>query len=184
MKLKKYLPPLLLLAAVTVGLLFALRQTHPATLTQLLTGQTQMSPQSITVTSWPNSKQNTFTVTDAAVLEEITALMGRTRLTERDVPLPHFPDQGCYRFSVDGGREVLTDGVYLYDEERGRAYTAQTLPALLSALYRADERAQFYAAGDAVLPPSSTRNNLSLDLQAQLQAFGLDAPGEVYVLCP
>lgn len=180
MKRKGFYLPLCLLAAVTLCLLLMMRQQYPDTLSRLLTGRSQSAPAAVTVTSWPNSHENNFTIDDPTVLEQLWALMDDVPLVEQNITPCYYPLKGRYRFSLDGGREVLTDGVYLYTPER--TYTAQTLPALLSALYQADEKAQFYSAAQSPLPSCKDPVQRESSFYAEMEAFGLDAPGKFYAV--
>ena len=180
MRRKSFFPALCLLALTTACLLLVMGQRYPATLSRLLTGRSTTAPTAVTVTSWPNSHENTFTIEDPAVLEQLWALMDDVPLVEQNIAPRYYPLKGHYRFSLDGGREVLTDGVYLYTPER--TYTAQTLPALLSALYQADEKAQFYSAVQSPLPACKAPVQRNSDFYAEMEAFGLDAPGKFYTV--
>ena len=101
-------------------------------------------------------------------------------LVEQNITPRYYPLKGHYRFSLDSGRELFTDGVYLYTPER--TYTAQTLPALLSALYQADEKAQFYSAAQSPLPSYKDPVQRESSFYAEMEAFGLDAPGKFYAV--
>lgn len=179
MKRKAFCLPLCLLTAVTLCLLLVMGHQYPATLSRLLTGRMQ-APTAITVTSWPNNRENNFTIDDPAVLEQLWTLMYDVPLVEQAKAPRYYPAKGCYRFSVDGGREVLTDGVYLYTAQR--TYTAQTLPTLLSALYHADEKALFHTYSEACLPSRDHTLNWNENFYAEMEAFGLDAPGKFYAI--
>ena len=180
MSRKRYFVALCALVAVTCCLLLIMTRQYPATLSRLLSGRGQTAPASVTVTSWPATQENNFTIDDAAVLEQLWTLIDGVSLVEQDKTPLFYPRKGCYRFSLDGGREVLTDGIYLYTPER--TYTAQSLPALLSLLYRADEKAQFYAYGEACLPLRDSVPDWNHNFFAEMEAFGLDAPGKFYAV--
>lgn len=180
MKWKAFRLPLCLLTSVTLCLLLVMGHQYPSTLSRLLTGRTQAAPTTITVTSWPNNRENNFTIDDPAVLEPLWTLMYDVPLVERHITPRFYPQKGCYRFSVDGGREVLTDGIYLYTKDR--TYTAQTLPALLSVLFQSDETAQSHNAGGAFLPQGDNPLDWNINFHTEMAAFGLDGVGKFYAV--
>ena len=180
MKRTRFFAALGLLTAVTLCLLLVMGQQYPATLSRLLRGRARTAPKAVTVTSWPANRENDFTLEDPAVLEQFWALIRDVPLVEQAKAPRFYPQKGCYRFSLDGGREVLTDGVYLYTEDR--TYTAQTLPALLSLLYRADEKAQFHNAGGAFLPQGDDPLGWNIHFATEMAAFGLDGVGKFYAV--
>lgn len=180
MEKKRYGLSLCLLVVVTVCLLLFLQHQYPATLSQLLSGRVQTAPSFVTVTSWPVNRENNFTIEDPAVLDQLWALIQDVPLAERHISPRFYPQKGCYRFSLDDGRAVFTDGVYLYTENR--TYTAQTLPALLSILFRADETAQFHNAGGAFLPQGDDPLGWNINFHIEMAAFGLDGIGKFYAV--
>ena len=180
MRRKSFFAALGLLTAVTLCLLLVMQQQYPATLSRLLTGRGETAPTSVKVTSWPANRENNFTLADPAVLEQLWALIRDVPLVEQATTPRFYPQKGCYRFSLDGGREVLTDGVYLYTENR--TYTARTLPALLSLLYRADEKAQLLEGGKGFLPLDDDPLGWYRDLHTEMESFGLDGVGKFYAV--
>jgi len=180
MKRNRFCAALALLTAASLCLLLVMMQQYPATLSRLLTGWGQAAPTSVTVTSWPANRENNFTIDDPALLEQFWALIHDVPLVEQPQAPRFYPQKGCYRFSLDGGREVLTDGIYLYTKDR--TYTAQTLPALLSLLYRADEKAQLLEGGKGFLPLDDDPLGWYRDLHTEMEAFGLDGVGKFYAV--
>ena len=180
MEKKRYGLSLCLLVVVTVCLLLFLQHQYPATLSQLLSGRVQTTPSFVTVTSWPVNRENNFTIEDPAVLDQLWALIQDVPLAERHISPRFYPQKGCYRFALDGGRAVFTDGVYLYTENR--TYTARTLPALLAVLFQADETAQFHNAGGAFLPQDDHPLDWNINFHTEMATFGLDGCGKFYAV--
>lgn len=180
MRGKRFCLALCLLTTVTLCLLLVMQQQYPATLSRLLTGRGETAPTSVKVISWAVNRENNFTIDDPALLEQLWALIHDVPLVEQPQAPRFYPKKGCYRFSLDGGREVLTDGVYLYTKDC--TYTAQTLPALLSVLFRADETAQFHNAGGAFLPQGDAPLGWNSNFHDEMAAFGLDGVGKFYAV--
>ena len=180
MRRKNFFAALCALTIVTGCLLLIMTQQYPATLSRLLTGRERAAPASVTVTSWPVNRENNFIIDDPAVLQQLWSLIDDIPLLERNKTPRYYPAKGCYRFALDGGREVLTDGIYLYTENR--TYTARTLPALLSVLFHADEVAQFHNADGAFLPKGDRPLDWNSNFAAEMEIFGLDSCGKFYVV--